>query len=204
MTDNDVYGETYFSVHDPQFSEQDLSNLFFPATLLKLGNWIQAGYIKPDYRKDPRGGRDRRRYSIVEIARISIIDGLVNCIGIAPSRAVEVADFCIPFLNDHFDRNPDRTLKSLSSIYVISWLDRSSGRMQSKVMYRKPPEDDDFAWYEDDPFLNPDAKPCGPPGHMAIVVPVTRWFMTLFINCTKYLWNRNRGLLDKWGRPVDA
>lgn len=30
MTDNDVYGETYFSVHDPQFSEQDLSNLFFP------------------------------------------------------------------------------------------------------------------------------------------------------------------------------
>jgi hypothetical protein len=76
--------------------------------------------------------------------------------------------------------------------------------MQSKVMYRKPPEDDDFAWYEDDPFLNPDAKPCGPPGHMAIVVPVTRWFMTLFINCTEYLWNRNRGLLDKFGRPVDA
>jgi hypothetical protein len=61
MTDNE-YGETYFSVHDPQFSEQDLSNLFSPATLLKLGNWIQAGYIKPDYCKDPRGGRDRRRY----------------------------------------------------------------------------------------------------------------------------------------------
>src|SRR5687768_2555944 len=104
--------DTFFDVHDPQFSHEDLARIFFPDTMLKVGNWIQAGHVKPDYWKDPRGGKERRRYSIVEIARIGIIDQLVHGVGIKPSQAAEIADFGIPFLNDSFDRHLDGERKS--------------------------------------------------------------------------------------------
>jgi hypothetical protein len=206
-TENDklfraVHGDTFFDCTTPQFSEQDLANILFPETMLKLGNWIQAGYVKPDYWKDPRGGKDKRRYSIVEIFRIGLIDSLVNGIGIKPSHAVEVVDFVIPFFNDIFDRHPDRELKSKAALYVMSWLDRRTGHMVSNVLYVKP-DDAAGTYYEDDPYLNPDAKPLRSPGGTSILLPVTDLFYGLFLNCAKYLAMRNRGMTDKWGRPIE-
>jgi hypothetical protein len=207
MTENDelfaltgVHGDTAFSAYDLQFSEQDLSHIFYPETMLKLNNWIQAGYVKPGYLKDPRGGRDRRRYSIFGIARIGIIDTLVNGIGISPSQAVEVVDFATPYLNDQFDRHPDGTLKSEAHLYLHSWLDRPSGRMKSRVIYMT----DDWTFYEDDPFRNLDAKRCAPPIGASIFLPLSRFFSETFLKCTTYLAARKRGMLDRYGRPVNA
>ncbi len=198
-----VHGEHFFDVHTAQFSEGDLKQLLHPETMVKLQNWIQAGYVKPDMPwKHPRGGKERRGYSIVEICRINIIDSLVNGIGIAPSKAVEVADFAIPFLNDRFDRHADGVLKSKAHLYIYSWLDRSTGRMKSSVAYLKPP--DTTVWYADDPFLNPDAKPYRPPAGMCILTPISDFFNAMFTNCAKYLVNNKRGAMDKFRRPVDV
>lgn len=197
----DRYGGVFFEVHTNQFSHDDLSKIFFPDTMLKLGNWIAAGYVKPDYQKDPtRGGPDRRRYSIVEITRIAIIDTLVNAIGLKPSQAAQVADFSIPFLNDTFDRHPDNTPKSTARIYIVSWLNREDGRIKSTVYYRKL---DDPNLYGDDPHLNPDAKPIAPPW-AAIHLPLTDTFNKIFIECAKFLVINKRGGVDKFRRPVDV
>lgn len=197
------HGEHFFDCTTAQFSERDLGNIFFPDTMLKLENWITAGYVKPDLYKDPEGGRkERRRYNIVEVARIAIIDSLTNGCGLKPSQAVEVADFSLPFLNDSFfDRHPDRTLKSNARIFVLSWLDRQTGRMKSKVYFLKP-DDKDCAWYEEDPYIDPTAKPGSPPGGSGVYLPLTDFFIDVFMKCGKYLAARDRGLLDKWGRPL--
>lgn len=198
----DRYGGVFFQVHTNQFSHDDLSKIFFPDTMLKLGNWIAAGYVKPDYQKDhTRGGPDRRRYSIVEITRISIIDSLVNGIGLKPSQAAQVADFGIPFLNDTIERHPDNTLKSTARIYIASRLNREDGRMKSAVYYRKL---DDPHFYSDDPNLNPDAKPLGPLAGTAIHLPLTDVFNKIFIQCAKFLVINKRGGVDKFRRPVDV
>jgi hypothetical protein len=186
----------------PLFSERDLAQILFPETMLKLGNWIAAGYVTPKYQKDPRGGPDRRRYSISDIARICIIDSLVNSTCMPPRQAIEVADFAMTFEGDAFDRHPDGVRKSEARIYVISHRDRGTGRMKSSVLYRKPEE---AAWYEDDPFLNPDATPGAPPAGVGVFIPLTDAFNEIFMNCAKFLVNNKRGgLMDKYGRPVDV
>ena len=199
---NSVHGDTYFDCIGSQFSEIDLASILMPATMLKLGNWVHAGYVKPDYWKDPRGGRDRRRYSMVEIFRIALIDTLVNSVGIKPSQAVEIVDFALPFLNDVcFDRHPDREQKSKARIHVLSHIDRSTGRMKSHVTYFKP---DDNSYYSEDPYLNPDAEPHGPPAGVGISLPVSELWGWMHLQCCKYLASRGRGMTDKWGRPVNA
>jgi hypothetical protein len=194
-------GNTFFDVHVPQFSMEDLGRLFPPEVMLKVLNWIQAGYVKPDYWKDPRGGKDRRRFSIVEITRIAIIDSLVNGIGIKPSQAVEVADFCIPFLNETFDRDAAQELKSTALVYVMTWLGRSDGKMQSTVYYRKL---DDPILYDDNPDSNPDAEPLAPPAGVAIHLPLTNFFDKVFLDCAALLTQQKRGGMDKFRRPVSA
>jgi hypothetical protein len=197
-----VYGDHFVDCTSPLFSEHDLTKLLFPETILKLGNWIAAGYVKPKYEKDPRGGKDRRRYSIVDITRITIMDSLVNGVGIPPRSAIEVADFAMTFQGDCFDRHPDGAMKSPAKIYVISHRDRSTGRMNSHVFYSKPNEP---ALYPDDPFINPDAKRQGPPAGVGVYVPVSDFFYGMFMNCAKYLVNNKRGgLMDKYRRPVDV
>jgi hypothetical protein len=196
-----AYGDHLVDCTAPLFSERDLAQLLFPETMLKLNNWIHEGYITPQHLKDPRGGRDRRRYSIAEIARITVVDGLVNGIGIPPRQAIEVANFAMPFLNDCcFDRHPDGARKSAAVLYVISWLDRKAGRMKSSMLYRKP---DETAWYEEDPYLNLDAAPCAPPAGVAILLPITEYFSQIFMNCAKFLVNNKRdGITDKYKRPI--
>jgi hypothetical protein len=195
------YGDYFFDCIAPQFSEYDLGRILLPETMTKLNNWITAGYVKPHLWKDPRGGRDRRRYSIAEIFRIAIIGSLVNNIGIRPSDAAEIADFAIPFLNENrFERHPDRELKSKANLFLMSWRDRESGRVKSKTIYFKA---DDNAWYDDDPYLNPDAKPQGPPVGIHILLPLTDIFNGVYMDCAKYLVNNKRAeLLDKYGKPI--
>lgn len=194
-------GDTLFDVHAPQFSMEDLGRVFYPDVMLKLGNWIAAGYVKPDFWKDPRGGKDRRRFSIVEMTRISLIDQLVNGIGIKPSHAAEVADFAIPFLNDAFDRDAAQDLVSRARIYISTWLNRADGKMKSGVNYRKS---GDTAWYIDDPFRNPDAKPHAPPKGVAILIPLSDTFETVFLAAAEVLKAQKRGGMDKFRRPIDA
>jgi hypothetical protein len=194
-------GNTFFDVHTRQFSVEDLGQIFFPDTMLKLGNWIQAGYIKPDYFKDPRGGRDRRRFSIVEIARIALIDTLVNGIGIKPSLAAEIADYAVPFLNETFVRDAAQERVSNARVYIISCLRREDGKMQSLTLYRKP---EDPAWYTDNPDLNPDAKPHAPPKGAVILYPLSDAFNTVFLSAAALLAKQKRGGMDKFRRPIDA
>jgi hypothetical protein len=195
-------GDTFFDVHAPQFSHDDVGRIFFPDTMLKLGNWITAGYVKPERVKDPvKGGPARLRYSVTEIVRIAILDSLVNGIGIKPSQASEVADFCMPFLNDAFDRHPDGELVSTARLYVASWLNREDGKMKSSVSYRKL---DDPALYVEDPYLNPDAKPHAPSKGTAIHLALTDTFNTVFLACAQLLSNQGRGGMDKFRRPVDV
>jgi hypothetical protein len=197
-----VYGDHFIDCMAPQFSERDLAQILFPETMLKLGNWVAAGYVTPKYEKDPRGGKDRRRYSISDIVRIAIIDSLVNGAWMPPRQAVEIADFAMTFQGDAFDRHPDNVRKSEAEVYVISHRDRSTGRMKSNAVYRKP---DEGAWYEDDPFLNPDATPGAPPAGIGVFVPVTDCFKSVFMNCAKFLVNNKRGgLMDKYRRPIDV
>ena len=197
-----VHGDHFFDCMAPQFSERDLAQILLPETMLKLGNWVAAGYVIPKYQKDLRGGPDRRRYSISDIVRIAIIDSLVSSACMPPRQAVEVADFAMTLLGDQYERHPDGVVKSMASIYVISYRDRSSGQMKSNALYRKP---DEGAWYDDDPFLNPDATPGAPPAGIGVFVPVTDSFKSVFMNCAKFLVNNKRGgLMDKYRRPVDA
>jgi hypothetical protein len=195
------YGNVYFDVFEQQFSVEDLSHIFFPDTMTKLNFWITAGYIKPLAYKDPRGGRDRRRFSIIEISRIAIIDSLVHSVGLRPSHAVQIANFCLPFLNDTFDRDAAHELKSTSKLYVRSWLDRASGKMKSRVFYRKHGE---HQFYADDPDLNPDAQPRVVSSGVAIELPLTAFFNQVFLTCAKYLAARGRGGMDKFRRPANA
>ena len=195
-------GSTFFDVHEPQFSHEDIGHIFFPDTMLKLANWQIAGYVKPSYVKDPRGGKPRRRYSIVDIARIGIIDQLVNGIGLRPSHAAEIADFAITFLHETFDRHPDAELKSKALIYVTSWLDRDSGKFKSNVYYRKL--EDPGPVYTEDPYLNPDAKQFVSFTGVAIHLPLTHTFNRYFLTASEFLTNHKRGGMDKFRRPVDA
>jgi hypothetical protein len=195
-------GDTFFDVHTPQFSHDDVGRLFFPDTMLKLTNWINAGYVKPERVKDLlHGGKPRLRYSITEITRIAIIDSLVNGVGIKPSQAVVVADFAMPFLNDQFDRHPDGELISTARMYVTAWLRREDGKVQCGVYYRKR---DDPNFYVDDPFVNPDAKPHAPSSGMAIHLPLTDFFNKTYLTCVDLLTNQKRGGMDKFRRPVNA
>jgi hypothetical protein len=195
------FGNRFFDVYAFQFSVDDLGHIFHADTMLKLNNWIQAGYIKPNFWKDPRGGKERRRFSITEIARIAVIDALVNSVGIKPNEAIEVADFCIPFLNESLERDATGKLKSTANMYVMSWRDRATGKTQSSVYYRKP---NDPNLYTDNPDLNPDAAPAGPPAGIAIHLPLSDFFNKVFIECAKFLAMRKRGVVDRVGRPVNA
>jgi len=197
------YGEVFFDVHVPQFSHDDLGKIFPPDTMLKVGNWINAGYVKPDFWKDPRGGKDRRRYSIIEITRIAIIDSLVNGIGLKPSHAAQIADVGITFLNDSFDRHPDNVLKSTAHMFVASWLGREDGKVKSDIYYRKVEDADDPYFYLHDPHLNPDAKRFGPLKGTAVHLPLTGIFQKIYLECAKFLASRGRGMLDKYRRPID-
>jgi hypothetical protein len=194
-------GNTFFDVHAPQFSIEDLGQIFLPDVMLKLGNWIQRGYVKPDYFKDPRGGKDRRRFSIVEMERIAIIDNLVNGIGLKPSQAAEIADFSMPFLNDSFDRDAAQERVTKARMYVVSSLRREEGKMKSRVLYRKP---DEAAWYEHNPDVVPDAKPFAPPKGAVILLPLSNSFDTVFLAATALLTKQKRGGMDRFRRPVDA
>ena len=189
---------THFSMstHTPQFSQEDVGRIFFPDVMLKLGNWITAGHVKPERVKDPvKGGPARLRYSVTEIYRIGVIDMLVNGIGIKPSQAAEVADFALPFLNDAFDRHLDGERVSEARMYVTSYLERDDGTMKSRIFYRKP---DDGALYLEDPYRNPDAKPHAPPLHrVAIYLPLTDTFNKVFLTCTELLTIQKRGGMDK-------
>ena len=197
-----VYGDHFFDCTSAVFSPRDLEQLLFPETILKLNNWVQHGHVRPQYWKDPRGGKDRRRYSICDVVRILIIDGLVNGIGLPPQHAVEVADYAMTFQGDLFDRHPDGMRKSEALIFVLSRRDRATGRMKSTPLYLKP---EGAAWYDDDPFLNPDAKPHGPPAGTCVLVPVTHHFQKVFMECAKFLVNNKRGgIMDKYRRPVDV
>jgi hypothetical protein len=196
-------GGTFFDVHVPQFSHEDVGGIFFPDTMLKLGNWLQRGYVKPERVKDPvQGGPPRLRYSITEIARIAIIDTLVEGIGIKPSHASEVADFCMPFLNDAFDRHPDGELVSPARMYVTAWLNRDDGKMSSSLYYQRL--DEPGFLYVEDPYRNPDAKPHRPYKGTAIHLPLTDLFNQIFLTCAQRLTNQGRGGMDKFRRPVDV
>jgi hypothetical protein len=190
-------GATLYDVHIPQFSQEELREVL-GETGFTLNNWVHAGYLKPDYWKDPRGGHDRRRFSIMAMTRAKIISSCVNEIWLRPSHAVEIADFAIPYLNEQFDRHPDGELVSKSRLSIVSRIEGE--RVRSLPIYQRPNE---IAIYFGDPDRNPDVKQVWI-DFTAIVIPASTIFHQVFLKAAELLAKQQRGGMDKFRRPVDV
>lgn len=192
-------GDTRYDCHAPQLSQDELCEVLVEPPGV-INNWIQHGYLKPDgFILGPRR-TPLKRYSIVGAARASIIASCINNGGLRPSLASEIADFCGPLINEHFERDAAGELVSSVTRLVISQLQRD-GRLVSWACYRRP---DEYHFYLDDPVLNPDAQPMGFPVEPCIVVPVTAMFNRVFLAAAALLARQGRGGLDKFRRPIDA
>jgi hypothetical protein len=190
-------GSTRYDVHAPQFSQEELLEVLGESAFT-INNWVAAGYLKPDYRKDPRGGRDRRRFSIMAMARAKIIASCVTDIWLRPSHAVEIADFAIPYLNEQFDRHPDGELVSKSLLFIVSRIE--GNQVRSLPIYQRPNE---TAIYFGDPDRNPDVKQVRI-DFTAIVIPASTIFNQVFLKAAELLAKQQRGGLDKFRRSIDV
>jgi len=189
-------GSTFYDVHAPQFSQDELCAVL-GETMATVNNWVAAGYLKPDYWKDPRGGKDRRRFSILAMVRAKIIASCVTDTWLRPSHAVEIADFAIPYLNEQFDRHPDGELISKARLSIVSRIE--SGQVRSLPIYQRPNE---TAIYFGDPDRNPDVKPVWI-DFTAIIIPVSSICNRVFLKAAELLAKQGRGGLDKFRRPID-
>jgi hypothetical protein len=187
-------GNTPYPVHAAQFSQDELIEVL-GENAGTVNNWMHAGYLKAEYVKDPRGGRDRRRFSIMAMARAKIIASCVRDAGLKPSYAAEIADFAAPIINETFERDLAGEPVSVNEKYLVCRL--HEGKMHSVPLYRRPKE---MFFFTDDPNLNPDAKVVTFPVEACIVVPLTRLFNAVFLPATDLLAKQNRGAVN-YGLP---
>src|SRR5262245_38546375 len=145
--------DPHFDPFEPLFFIRHVERLFLPVTVGKLGNWITAGFVKPDFRKHPRGGKDRWAVTLIELTRIHIIEILVNKIGIRPSHGVAVADFSVKLLIESLERNQRNLADGVpnAQVHVLTALSKF-GRMKSIAVFRKQ---DVEGWFAEDPYRNP-------------------------------------------------
>jgi MerR HTH family regulatory protein len=185
-------GNTYYRVHDPQFSQAELVRVF-EVPHETLNNWVKWGFIKP-----ARSGW-QRMYSIMDAARAAIIAACVRDVGLRPWQASEIADFAAPFLAENLERHIDGELKSTANVTIVSRID-ADGKVSSRPIFRRPNEK--FV-YADDPDANPEALPVWI-DYAAVLVPASEIFASVHLKASALLAEQKRGGLDKFGRSIDA
>jgi hypothetical protein len=189
-------GDTYYDIHHPHFSQPELAEALGETTA-NINHWVFSGYLKPTaYLNDPRGGKPRRRFSIMALVRGKIIAACADDIGLRPIHATGVADFAIPFLNERLDRRANGKLITKSRIFIVSRIEGE--KIRSVPIYQRPNE---TAIYADDPERNPDAKVVWI-DFPAFVIPISTIFTDVFLKATELLAKQERGGMDEFRRPL--
>jgi hypothetical protein len=175
---------TFYDCHAPQFTQTELVDVL-GENRERLNNRIRFGFLNPPKVKCSHG-RPERRFSIMDLARIRIINSLVEEAGVTPSVAAQIADYAAPFLNENrFDRDAAGERVSKSRLAIVSRIE--DGKVWSRPIYHR---ENDISLYSDDPDANPDA-PRVWIDFTAVITPVSTIFNTRFFLRPQSCWQRS-------------
>lgn len=182
----------FYDAYAPQLSLDDLCEVL-GETADTINNWGRFGYLKPAVIVEGARRTPVRRYSIIDATRGSLIAACVRVAGLKPGHASEIADFCAPIIDEHFERDIWGERVSDVVRMVVSQL-QPDGRLVSWAVYRRPAE---YFFYDDDPDLKPNAVARSfPVDAPFVVIPLTMMLYRVLHSACALLEAQNRGAIE--------